>query len=162
MDFFLWLEQTSFAVWIRESPSILAFPTILFMHTMGMGLLVGLNAAIDLRLLGFVPRVPLAPMLKLFPLMWIGFWVNAISGVLLVIADASRKFANPVFYVKLIFVALAVINMLVIRRQIFRDPALDKAPVALNGKRLAIISLILWAAAITAGRLMAYLGPRHV
>ena len=159
MDFFVWLEQTGLAVWLRESESLLAFPTTLLMHTMGLALLVGLNTAIDLRLLGFVPRVPLAPMEKLFPLMWIGFWINAISGSLLLTADASRKFATPDFYVKMIFVALGAINLVVMRSHVFHDPGLDKTPISLNAKMLAVTSLIFWTGAITAGRLLAYLGP---
>jgi hypothetical protein len=42
------------------------------------------------------------------------------------------------------------------RRQIFDDPQIDKAPVSGNAKVLAWASLACWFGAITAGRLMAY------
>ena len=81
MDFLLRLEQSGLATWIRESPSIWAYPTVLFLHTMGIGFLAGASAAIDLRILGFAPKIPLSSMEKFFPVMYFGFWINAISGL---------------------------------------------------------------------------------
>src|SRR5438094_462869 len=119
MEFFHYLEQTGFAAWIRESDSIWAYPTILFLHTIGLGIVVGINSAIDLRILGLASRLPLEPLEGLFPLMWVGFWINAASGTLLLIADASTKLANPVFYIKMGFIALAVVDVFVIRTRVF-------------------------------------------
>ncbi len=158
-NFFAWLESTGFCTWVRESDSVWAYPTILFLHTIGLGLVAGISGAIDLRILGVAERMPLAPMEDFFPMMWAGFWINAISGTVLLMADATTKLANPVFYVKMGFIALAVINIFVLRKQVFRDPLLDKRPVPMNGKILALTSLTLWIGSITAGRLMAYLGP---
>lgn len=156
MSFLLSLENSAFGTWVRESTSPGAYPTILFLHTVGLGFLVGLNAAIDLRILGAARKMPLAPMEKFYRIMWAAFWVNALSGTALLIADATTKLTNPVFYVKMSFVALAVINMVALRRRVFRRTSID---VAGFGRVLAITSLILWGGAITAGRLMAYLGP---
>ena len=156
MSFLLSLENSAFGTWVRESKSLWAYPTILFLHTVGLGFLVGLNAAIDLRILGVARKVPLAPMEKFFKIMWAAFWVNALSGIALLIADATTKLANPVFYIKMSFVALAIINMTALRRRVFRGTSID---VARFGRALAITSLIFWGGAITAGRLMAYFGP---
>lgn len=159
MQFLLWLENSALGSWVRESSSLWAYPAILFAHTVGLGFLVGLNTAIDLRLLGFAERIPIAPMEQFFPVMWLGFWVNAVSGTLLLIADASTKLTNPVFYIKMAFVTLAVVNMVLIRRRVFRDPELPTLPLAISVKALAVTSLFFWMGAITAGRLMAYFGP---
>jgi len=156
MSFLLSLENSAFGTWVRESKSLWAYPTILFLHTVGLGFLVGLNAAIDLRILGVASKAPLAPMEKFFKIMWAAFWVNALSGIALLIADATTKLANPVFYIKMGFVALAIINMAALRRRVFRRTPID---VAGFGRALAITSLIFWGGAITAGRLMAYFGP---
>jgi hypothetical protein len=129
------------------------------MHTVGLGFLVGLNAAIDLRMLGVGPRMPLAPMEKFYPVMWTAFWINALSGTALLIADATTKMTNPVFYIKMTFVTLAVVNMVIIRRRVFRRPSLDLTPLSGSARVLAMTSLFFWAGAITAGRLMAYFGP---
>jgi hypothetical protein len=159
MSFLASIENTALAAWVRESSSLWAYPTILFLHTVGLGFLVGLNAAIDLRILGFARRLPLAPMESFFAVMWTAFWVNAISGSLLLMADATTKLTNGVFYIKMAFVFLAVVNMVLIRRRVFGDPAIDAAPVARLGRALAVASLLFWVGAITAGRLMAYFGP---
>jgi hypothetical protein len=157
MSFLLSVENSAFGTWVRESKSLWAYPTILFLHTVGLGFLVGLNAAIDLRILGFARKVPLAPMESFYKIMWVAFWVNALSGTALLIADATTKLANPVFYIKMSIVALAVINMVAIRRRVFGRPSPDE--IAGFARALAITSLIFWGGAITAGRLMAYFGP---
>lgn len=159
MQFLSALENSAFGTWVRESSSLWAYPAILFMHTVGLGFLVGLNAAIDLRILGFARRIPLAPMEKFYGVMWAAFCINAASGTALLVADATTKMFNPVFYIKMAFVALAVVNMALIRRRVFRNPALDLGPVSGLGRILAVTSLVFWAGAITAGRLMAYFGP---
>jgi hypothetical protein len=124
-----------------------------------MGVVVGINAGIDLRILGFAPALPLAPMERFLPLLWIGFWVNAATGVVLLAADATTKMLNPDFYVKMVFIALALINLRVLRKRVFQDPLVDKVPPSMNAKVLAVTSLIFWLGAITAGRLLAYVGP---
>jgi hypothetical protein len=129
-------------------------------HTIGLGFVVGVNVAIDLRILGVARQMPLAPMRKLFPWMWAGFIVNALSGVALLIADATTKLANPVFLVKMTFIALGVVNMGWSKRKLFDDPrTLEQYPPTSHAKRVAIVSLVLWIGATTAGRLMGYLGP---
>jgi hypothetical protein len=159
MDLFVWLEQTALGTWVRESPTIWAYPTVLFLHTLGLAILVGLNAAIDVRILGLASELPVAPLKRLFPLMWAGFGINAFSGLLLMIADASTKMTNPVFYVKLVFVGLAVANAQLLKTRILDNPLIDKGPMVPMGRLLAGTSLFFWAGAITAGRLMAYIGP---
>jgi len=159
MEFLNWLENTGFSTWIRESPSIFAFPSILLLHTIGMALCVGVSAGIDLRILGFAPEVKLAPLEKFFPILWLGFIVNAITGTMLVMQDASAKLTNADFYAKMVFIALALVNLSIIRKRVFRDPEIDKGPLPSNAKLLAVSSIIFWLGAITAGRLLAYIGP---
>ena len=158
-DLLVQMENTALSAWIRESTSLFAFPGILLLHTIGMALVVGINAGIDLRILGIAPGIPLAPMEKFFPVLWLGFWINAATGTLLLMANASTKLANPDFYVKMVFIALAVINLRIQRKRIFRDPHVDKRPLTMHDKVLALTSLIFWFGAVTAGRLLAYVGP---
>lgn len=159
MQFLAWLEATSFATWVRESGSIWAYPTILTLHTVGLSFLVGANAVLDLRMLGSARGIPVGALTFLFRFMWIGFAVNAASGIVLFVADATVKGTQFIFFVKLTFIAFALINMRMLRVYLAREAAaLAAGIVPLRGRVLAGSSLALWAGAITAGRLMAYIG----
>ena len=153
------IENLSFFVWVRESTSVWGYPTILFMHTIGMALVAGISGAIDLRLLGFAPKAPIKPMQRIFPLMWVGFGINALTGSILLMADASTKLINPDFYVKMVFVFGGIAILYTMQRRIFEDPQVDQTPLPRLAKTLAMLSLICWVGAITAGRLLAYVGP---
>jgi hypothetical protein len=159
LEFLQWLEETSISTWVRESPSIFAFATVLLIHNIGMALCVGVNAVINLRILGFAPGLRLAPLERFMPVLWLGFAINAITGTLLVIQDATNKLRNVDFYVKMLFIALALINLHLIRKRVFRDPAIETGLFSANAKVLATTSLFFWVGAITAGRLLAYIGP---
>jgi hypothetical protein len=159
MNFLRLIEQSSFSQWVVGSSSVFAYPSILLLHTIGMGIVVGISAGIDLRILGLAPALPLAPMEKYFPVLWVGFWINAVTGVVLLAADATTKFTNLDFYVKMVFIALALVTLRMIRMQVFRDPLIDKKPPSSNAKLLAVMSIICWVGAITSGRLLGYLGP---
>ena len=155
MDFLASLENTEFASSLRESGSIWAYPAVLTLHTLGLGVLVGASAVINLRLLGAAPQIPLEPLRRLFPIMWAGFWVNAISGVLLFVTDATTKGTTTLFMSKLGIIVLAVIVLTAIRRSAFgHDPVSSEPPMSV--KALAAASLALWLAAIITGRYMAY------
>ena len=142
------LEQSGLATWIRESGVLYGYPLILFLHTLGLGTLVGLNTAIDLRLLAFGAAIPLASLDKTFPLMWEGFALNAATGSLLFISDATKHASNPAFYVKLAGVGLAVMTLARVWSRVFRGHE--------RGRILAAASLGCWFVALSAGRLMAY------
>ena len=151
--FFIWLETSALSVWVRESPSVFAFPIILACHTVGMGFLAGMNAAIALRLLGFAPGVPLAAARRVFPVLWAGFWLNAVSGVVLLIGYPTKALTNPVFYFKLLCVALGLVVQTVIRRRLLED---EQSDVPFWGKMFAYASLAVWTAVIFSGRFLAY------
>lgn len=155
MEFLSTIEQLPYSMWVLQAP----YSTILFLHSMGMALVAGFSAVIDLRLLGFGAKIPIKPMEKLFPWMWWGFALNAITGGSLLMADATTKGRNPDFWVKmvLVFTGIAVLRM--IQKKVFADPRLDVDRVQGSAKGLAWISLICWVGAITAGRLLAYVGP---
>jgi SNF family Na+-dependent transporter len=152
------IESSGFSQWVKQSGSLWAFPGILLLHTYGMAILVGVIAGIDLRILGLMPAVPVAPLRKLMPLVWAAFWVNAITGTMLLAADATSKMRNPDFGIKMAFIVLAVITQRVIQKRVFGDPDLDRKPFSSNAKMLATASLVCWLGAITAGRLLAYVG----
>jgi hypothetical protein len=154
--FYTFVEQSALSLWITQSPSLFAFPGIISLHAIGMGFLVGTNIALDLRLLGFAPRVSVSGMERFFPIMRLGFWLNAVSGVLLLIAYPTKALTNPVFYLKLSLIALALIDTRLLQNRVLRDTRSDLGPIAPMYKLLAAVSIVLWIGAVTAGRLLAY------
>lgn len=159
MDILGWLEASALATWVRESVSLFAYPGIIAFHTIGLAFVVGGNAALDLRMLGCAKDLPLAPLEKFFPVMWVGFWINAATGVLLLIAYATTMMVNPLFIAKLIFIVLAVIDLRLIKTRIFGDrKVLESGVVPRFGRVLAGTSLAFWTLAILSGRMTAYLG----
>jgi hypothetical protein len=158
MEFLQWLEQTSLSTWVREAPTVWAYATVLLLHTVGMGLTVGVAAGIDLRILGVFPGIRLAPLERFFPLLWGGFSINAVTGTLLLMQDATTKLVNWDFYLKMAFIAIAITTLRTLRTRVFRDPRIDEAPLPSNVRTLAAVSLLCWIGAIITGRLLAYVG----
>src|SRR4051812_39083241 len=149
LEFLSKIEQLPYSMWVLQAP----YSTILFLHSMGMALVAGFSAVIDLRLLGFSPKIPIKPMEKLFPWMWWGFALNAFTGTSLLMGDATTKGTNPDFWIKMVFVFSGIVVLKIIRKKVFSDPQLDRAPVSGAAKGLAWLTLTCWIGAITAGRL---------
>ena len=151
---FVWLEATPLSTWLRESPSLWAFPFVLILHTVGLAFFVGTNVAWDVRVLGFSLGIPLEALRRYFLVMWAGFWINAFSGVLLLIAYPTKALTNPLFYAKLALIAFGIVLAFRIRREVSGLAARADAPPM--ARMLAAVSLVCWIAVIFAGRLLAY------
>jgi hypothetical protein len=150
------IEASAYPTFVRESPSLWAYTLVLSLHAMGLAVVVGFSAAIALRLLGLASSIPLAPLGRLFPVMYVGFWVNALSGLALLAANATGMLANPVFYVKMVFIVGGVLVMRLLRHTVFNDRLASGGAVPSSARKLAVASLACWALAIVAGRLTAY------
>ena len=150
------IESSAYPTFVRESPSLLAYTLVLSLHAMGLAVVVGLSTAIALRLLGVARDIPLAPLGRLFPIMYVGFWVNALSGLALLAANARGMLGNPLFYVKIAFVVGGVLVMRLLRQTVFNDRLAGTGEAPRSARTLAIASLVCWTFAIIAGRLTAY------
>lgn len=156
-DLLQWLEATAVATFVRESPSLLGYTFVLSMHAAGLAIVVGVNTAISLRLLGVAPSIPVAPLGKLFPVMYTGFTINAISGTLLFMASATTMGASVMFLSKMVFVVLGFIGIELLRANVFSQVVeLEKGSLPPKAKLFASFSLVAWGAAIISGRLTAY------
>ena len=151
-----WTETSAFFIWLRESPSILAYPTVLFLHAAGLTFAAGASLVINLRLLGLARQLPIAPFARFFRPLWIGFWVTAISGVVMLGSDLDTRLANRLFLPKMIFVAFAVVLLLVMRRRVFSAATPEQTSVPAFARVLAVASIVCWLGAIAAGRFLAY------
>jgi hypothetical protein len=150
MQLLEWVEHTGIATWVRESPSIFAYTLVLSLHAIGLSIVVGISTMVGLRVLGFARDIPLEPMFKLFPLMYIGFWINAISGLLLLSANATGMLTMFMFYLKMAFVVAAIIMVRRMRRRFI------EGTIAAEGRPLAFAMMAFWFCAIVTGRLTSY------
>jgi hypothetical protein len=151
---FYTIEQTSLSRWLRESQSLFGFYFILLFHTLGMSLVVGANAVVDLRILGFAPSLPLHPLRRLFKVMWAGLALNVATGLLLLTAYPTKALTNPDFYVKLSCIAIAVAIMYRMNKRVFGDESISETAMISRGALMAKFSLAFWIAAVCAGRLL--------
>jgi len=155
MGFLVWLESLPLAVWVVESPSVWAQPTILTLHTMGMAVLVGASWVLDLRLLGISRNVPLSAFRWVFRAVAVGLIVNLITGVLLFACRATTWGTAIPFLIKMCLVIASAATLLPIRSYVLRSGP-EQREVSGNARFLAIASILTWSGAITAGRLLAY------
>jgi hypothetical protein len=153
MEFLAWLENSALSTWIRTTPSIFGYVGVLFVHTAGFALVVGISIIVDLRLLGVAADIPIAGFDRFFPVVWTGVGLNICSGIVLFAQDATTRAGNPMFAIKLLLIALALGVTLLIQRTIRRKSSGDPES---SGRALALASLVLWIGVTTAGRMMAY------
>jgi hypothetical protein len=149
------LQESAFANWVQQS----AYPIVITFHSIGLATLVGLLVVIDLRVLGFAKALPLPALRRLMTVVWIGFWVNAVSGVMLFTIDAKKDFYSGLFRTKLSAIAVGLILGSIIKSKVLSAPSAFESATAdttSGAKVLASVSLLCWIGAIISGRLLAY------
>lgn len=155
MSFLTWLQNTPLAIFVAET--LWAYPTLETLHTLGMALLLGTLGLINLRVLGYKRVLPLVGTADLLPIAWIGFTVNAISGLLLFTSDAVNFFSSNTFRLKITLIVLAGINAVILGRKVFSPEYEANANAGITGPKLiAGSSLVFWVVAVICGRIYAY------
>ncbi len=157
-----WLQSTSLAVFIRDS--LFAFPLIESAHVIGLTLVFGTIAIVDLRLLGIASSERSFQRLAsdTFKWTWAAFALAALTGTLMFITNATGYFNNAYFRTKLVLLVLAAINVLVFELTAGRTvKQWNEAPSAPPvGRAVAAISLVLWLAVIVTGRMIGFTTTR--
>ena len=156
--FFEWLGNTSWSIAFHESRYV--FLLVLMIHVLTLSVFVGTALMIDLRLLGkTMTDVPVSQvMTRLLPWTEAGFLVMIVTGTLLFYAAPVARYENIFFRLKMAALAMAVINVWLFRRNVYRrvgDWDLDPVPPR-RVRMVGALSLLLLALIITAGRMMAY------
>jgi uncharacterized membrane protein len=157
-----WLQETALATRIRDS--LLLFPLLESIHVIGLALVFGTIAIIDLRLLGAASTQRSFNRMAsdIFTWTWAAFAVTAITGVLMFITNATVYFHNAYFRAKIVLLVLAAINVLVFeltaRRTVRHWDRAASAPPA--GRAVAAVSLVIWLAIIFTGRMIGFTATR--
>jgi hypothetical protein len=143
MEAFSWVQYLAHTTWLYIIISTAHYFTLLVM--------VGTNAFVDLRVLGLAARrKPLAQFAdQIFPWMWVAFWLAVISGFLEFVTDAGDFLPDWVFRTKMLFILLAVVFTVLLRRSIPRSTGIDSTPT--GAKVLAGLSLVCWLGSILWG-----------
>jgi hypothetical protein len=151
MAFLIWIQDSGFSTWLRESDWALF--ALLIVHTMGMAFLTGIGMVVALRIYGVAVQLPLQQIVRFAPAMRTGLIAAMVSGALLVVSYPAKALTNPLFYLKLLVIAAAVFTT---RRLLARSVANSDAPLSSLVQYTALLSIALWALAITAGKFLAY------
>jgi Family of unknown function (DUF6644) len=158
LSFLEWLASTEWSVALHES--LYMYPLVESTHVLSLTLFVGLAVMLDLRLLGLTLRqVPVSELLnRVLPWTKAGFVVMMVTGVLLFYAIPVRNYQNIFFRVKVIMLILAGLNVWWFHSRMQKSVAeWDLAAVTPRPARVnAVVSLVLWAAIVIAGRMIAY------
>lgn len=139
--------------------SLWAYPMLLAVHIVGLAVVVGIFSMRDLRLLGMFPGLQPAAFLPLSRLAWVGFIINAVSGILLFTSQAVTFVNNTPFLIKIVAILTGMALAGVIQSRLRSELAGVGSFVEITGstRSIAMASLACWLTAIIAGRLIAYL-----
>ncbi len=150
------LRETALATFVRESASMWGYTAFLSAHAMGLAIAVGLSTVLALRILGVAPGLPLPAMRRLYPWIWFGLILNALSGFGLFAAAATTLVTLPIFLIKMTLVVLAVIATWWLGRMTFAPQVQNAAVLPGKVRLMAWVTLFLWFAAVVTGRLTGY------
>lgn len=146
------------------SESVLAYPIVLSIHLTDIALFGGMILMTNLRLLGLTfNSVSITQMVTtLRPWKRLGGTVQIGTGLLLATCEATKYAPNPYFWTKMTVLGLIGVHALIFRPMVYnRTEELDQSPVIPTSVKVAaILSLILWTAMFTMGRLIAYWEPK--
>jgi hypothetical protein len=158
-DFLSWMESSALGRMMREAgPTAYAFVNL--SHVLGVASLFGSILVLDLRLLGFWRRIPLAALATAtVPVGQIGITLALTTGVLLLATNATEYTGNPYLLVKFPAIAVGLINVFVLSRTVAWQARGERELSATENGLLRVmgaISLVSWLTAVSAGRLIAY------
>ena len=164
------MEMEPWEVWVRSTelhhfvhqyePRL--WPVLQTLHLFGFTLLFGTVGFFDLRALGFAKGIPLQAIHRLIPWGIAGFVGNILLGIVFFSGHPDQYFYNNSFRLKLMFMAVAGINILAFYgtdafHEAKKLPA--DASVPLRIKIIAGISLSAWVAVLVCGRMITFDRP---
>ncbi|MGA8006153.1 MAG: DUF6644 family protein, partial [Burkholderiales bacterium] len=127
-------------------------------HLIGVALLVGSVAALDLRLLGLSRKLSVRRLAAhLLPWSAASFLLIVPSGLLMFLARAEELIGSPLFALKMMLLLAAGTNAAVFHAAVFRGAsAWDvDVPPPWQARAAAALSLAIWVSVIVCGRLLA-------
>jgi hypothetical protein len=155
-----YLASSAFSDWLRIS--MLGFPTLIALHSVGMGVVVGLTLMVCLRLYGVFDAIRLQVVPRLLTVAVWGFFLNLVTGIALFITRGPEYIVAVIFLVKMFCVLCSAALVFWLRRRLrpwalmAGEPARDEL-----ANKVSLIATLLWFGAVLAGRLIAYLSDMY-
>lgn len=154
----LWMDGTDWSIALRES--LLVWPALEASHIMTLMVFVGTIVIVDLRLLGVMfKNVPVSAIdRKVLPITMVGFAILVVTGLMLFYAKPLTYYNNMYFRLKLIVIAIAMINIVIFHFRVQHNQEKwdnDEKPPK-SARIIAAISLSSWILVVVFGRLIAY------
>ena len=147
-DIVVWIQNLPVSIWMREA--FWPFPTILTIHVFSMGLVSGVGIATGLRTFGVGGGTAISRWARFAAVSNIAVVIVILSGIGLFMTYPAKAITNPLFFIKLAAMAVALVITAWLTRRM-------RADVDIEGLRLSGVSLIvLWVFVIFAGRFLAY------
>jgi hypothetical protein len=154
----VYLKSTVVSHFVTNTPWV--WPLCETLHFIGLALLLGIIGPLDLRLMGFTGALFLSTLKALVPWAIAGFTINLITGALFFIGSPQQYMYNSSWWLKLIFLAIAGLNMLAFETtQRSRMKALEPGvPTPGVFKTIGALSLVSWLMVLWWGRMLPFLG----
>jgi hypothetical protein len=155
VGFFVWLEATGLADWVRMSTE--GYPIVITLHAVGMAIMVGLAVIVDLRLLGKFDGIPYASLQRLLPVAWVGFGINTLSGTCLFAAQATHFATDGMFLSKIVLVFAGAATVGILQPELAKADGWSGGRPPAKVRSVAALGIAFWLFAIITGRLTAYI-----
>ena len=127
------------------------------LHFVGLTMLLGVLALVNLRLLGFMPNLPSSVIMRMLPWGMFGYALNAMTGMLFFAAAPQQYYDNPAFFWKLVFLCLGGANIVYFTFDTGWKVETGRAAPSLS-KILAVSALFLWAGVMYWGSMLPFIG----
>jgi uncharacterized membrane protein len=134
------------------------WPTCETLHFIGLSLLMGIVLLVDLRMMGFVKRVPFPVLHRLLPWGILGFAINVLTGMLFFIGQPNQYIKSVPYQWKMALVLVAGANALYFTMfdEVWAIEGSDEAPT--RAKVAAGSAVVLWVAIMWCGNMLPFIG----
>jgi len=153
-----WLKATSLSQAMSMSPVL--WPICEMLHFIGLALLIGGAGLMDLRLMGFLKSVPVSAVMQVRKWAVLGVVINLITGVLFFIGAPGQYVYNSAWYYKLLFLAVAIINVAIFEtrqgKRMLTLAAGEDTPASF--KIAGAVSMGSWLMVLYFGRMLPFIG----
>lgn len=138
---FEWIEHSPIGEFMRHSR--VTFPIFEIIHLIGLALFLGTLLLVDMGLLGLaMRRQPIHQVAAaLAPWTWGGFGLLMLTGPFMFSAQAAKWHDNPIFWIKIMLLLIAIVFQLSVQRRISSE---DLSGRPTGNKRIGAVSLMLW------------------